>query len=102
MLIEVIADEFTTAQMRAYAEYRFFAVLVRHARLIRTVQIVLRRGSGRRVADAVTCLADVVLEQSESIHVRATRREPYGAIDRAAEHVERLMRRRLTADVGYP
>ena len=102
MLIEVTADEFTASQMRAYAEYRFFAMLVPHARLIRTVKVLVRKASQPHTAGAVTCLADVVMEQSEPIHVRVTRRNPCGAIDRAAERIERLMRRQVEADVAGP
>ena len=35
----------TTAEARAYAEFRLFITLARHARLIRIVQVVLNRAA---------------------------------------------------------
>ena len=93
MLIDVIADESTAVQVRTYAEYRFFAVLARHARHIRSVHVVLG-GTGRHAGDGVTCTVDAVMEASENVHVRATRPNASGAIDHAAERLEILVTRR--------
>ena len=96
MVIHVIGDESTASQVRIYAEFRFFAALARYARLIRSIDVILRTAAGPEAADAVTCAVDVTLEQSDSVHANATGRHASGAIDRAAERIDTLMNRRLS------
>ena len=93
MVIHVIAHESTASQVRIYAEFRFFAALARYARLIRSVDVILRTAAGPESADDVTCAVDVKLEQSESVHASATARHASGAIDRAAERIGTVMNR---------
>ena len=95
MRIEVIGEEKSTiAQARAYAEYRVFATLARHARRIRSVQVVLGQVERKGASDRVTCVVNVVLEPSGSARVRAHAPHARGAIDRAAERVGDLMKRK--------
>lgn len=95
MRIEVIdSGGLTTAQARAYAEYRLFATLARHARVIRSVRVILEQLEGKGAADGVTCAVDVVLEPSGSIRARANGLRPHGAIDRAAERIGDLIAQR--------
>ena len=59
MLIEVISTgKSTAAQARAYAEYRVFATLVRHSRLIQRVQVLLAPVGGGQGGDLVTCISE--------------------------------------------
>jgi hypothetical protein len=94
MRIDVIdADESAPAQARAYAEYRLFATLARHARGIRSVRAVLhveRKG----VTDRATCVVTVALEPSGSAVARAYGGHVHGAIDRAAGRIGDLINRR--------
>ena len=94
MRIDVIdEDESATAQARAYAEYRLFATLARHARGIRSVRAALhveRNG----VTDRATCVVTVVLEPSGSAVARAYGRHVHAAIDRAAGRIGDLINRR--------
>ena len=97
MRIEVIDScGLTTVQARAYAEYRLFATLAQHARLIRSVRVTLEQLEGKGVADGVTCAVDVVLEPSGSIRARANGLRPHGAIDRAAARIGDLMTQRAS------
>jgi ribosome-associated translation inhibitor RaiA len=95
MRIDVIgADDSTTPQARAYAEYRIFAKLARHTRVIRRVRVVLAHAKRNGSAGCVTCVVDLVLEPSGSARARARGPHAYGAIDRAAERIGDLMARR--------
>jgi ribosome-associated translation inhibitor RaiA len=94
MRIEVIGtDDSTTPQARAYAEYRFFAALARHTRVIRRVRVVLAHAERNGSAGSVTCAVDVMLEPSGSARARAREPHAFGAIDRAAERIGDLMAR---------
>ncbi|PYR89359.1 MAG: hypothetical protein DMF84_24355 [Acidobacteria bacterium] len=94
MRIEVIdTDDSTTPQARAYAEYRLFATLARHTRLIRSVRVVLAHAERNGSADCVTCAVNLMLE-SGSARARARGPHAHGAIDRAAERIGDLMARR--------
>jgi hypothetical protein len=94
MRIEIIdEDESASAQARTYAEYRLFATLARHAAGIRSVRVVLgERCKG--AAGRTTCVVNVVLEPSGSLVVRAHGLHLHGAIDRAAERMGDLIKRR--------
>jgi hypothetical protein len=97
MHIEVLnTDESTTAQARAYAEYRVFSTLARHARVIRSVRVILGRGEQNGVASRVTCAVDLVLEPAGSARARAQGPHTHSAIDRAAERIGDLMNRRAS------
>ena len=95
MRIDVIdEDETASAQARAYAEYKLFATLARHAAGIRSIRVLLseeRKGAGGRTI----CAVNVVLEPSGSLVVRAHGPHPHGAIDRAAERMGDLVNRRV-------
>src|SRR2546425_11267800 len=95
MRIEVIGeDESIHAQARTYAEYRVFAALARHTRRVRGARVVLRRAERDRTRDTVVCTVTLALEPSGSVRTRARGRHAYAAIDRAAERIAELMRRR--------
>jgi ribosome-associated translation inhibitor RaiA len=98
MRIEVIdKGAVITAPTRAYAEYRMFATLARHARVIRSVRVILGHSERKGAVDGVTCAVDVVLEPSGSVRARANGPQPHGAIDRAAERIGDLFNRRPQA-----
>ncbi|MCC7418545.1 MAG: hypothetical protein IT176_15525 [Acidobacteria bacterium] len=91
MVIDVVSDESTTLQVRAYAEFRFFTALARHAGLIRRVEIACQPGR-QPPADAASCDAHVVLESAAMVRARARHRHVCGAIDSAAAQIAHLMR----------
>jgi hypothetical protein len=67
MRIDVIGTEdSTTPQARAYAEYRLFATLARHARVIRSVRVVLAHAERNGSTGRMTCAVDLMLEPSGS------------------------------------
>jgi hypothetical protein len=95
MHIEVIdKDESSNAQARAYAEYRLFAALARHARRVRGARLVLRRVERNGACDAVVCAVTVTLEPSGYGRTRGSGPHAYAAINRAVERMGDLMRRR--------
>jgi ribosome-associated translation inhibitor RaiA len=97
MPIEVIgADDSTTPQARAYTEYRLFATLAQHMRVIRSVRVVLAHAERNGGANRVTCVVNLVLEPAGSACARAQGPHAYGAIDRAAKRIGDLMARRTT------
>ena len=72
MRIEVIGDdESSNVQARAYAEYRVFAALARHASCVRGARVVLRRDERDGTCDTVVCAVTVALEPSGSVRTRA-------------------------------
>ena len=91
IFIDVVSCE-STRQARTYAEYRFFAALVKHARRIRTVRVRLARSADADTA-LVSCSVDVVLENAGGLHADATGPQAYAAIDDAAERIDGLMNR---------
>ena len=92
MRIDVIStDDSTTPEARAYAEYRLFATLVRHTRVIRSVRVVLGHAERSGSTSRVTCAVDLVLKPSGSVRARACGPHAVGAIDRAAERMGDLM-----------
>jgi hypothetical protein len=92
-------DASATAQARAYAEYRLFTTLARHARCIQQVGVVLGHVNRNGVTVRATCVVNVVLEPSGSAVVRAHGRHVHGAIDRAAERMAALIGRRTPQTV---
>ena len=96
MRIDVVGqDEFASGQARAYAEYRMFTTLARHAGGIRTIAVVLEHGNPEAADDCATCVVNVALEPSGDAVVRAHGRHVHRAIDRAAELVSALVSRKL-------
>jgi ribosome-associated translation inhibitor RaiA len=101
MRIDIIAtDDSTTPQARAYAEYRVFATLARHMRVIRSVRVELARTERNGTARCITCAVHVTLEPSGSAHARAQGPRAFGAIDRAAERIGDLMSRRAVQSLS--
>ena len=99
MRIEVIDDGgVTTTKARAYAEYRLFATLARHAHGIRSVRVILGQVERNGVDGRVTCAVDVLLDPCGSIRARANGRQTHGTIDRAAERIGDLIVRRTLPD----
>src|SRR3982751_2122785 len=95
MRIDVIGTgDSTTPQARAYAEYRLFATLARHTRVIRCVRVVLAHAERNGSAGRVTCAVDLILEPSGSARARAQGPHAFRASDRAAERIADLMARR--------
>ena len=74
--ILVIADRHSiNPQARTYAEYRVFAAVARHSRLVRRVRVVLRAAAEKPPReDRVACTITVGLEPSGSLRVR--RKDP--------------------------
>jgi ribosome-associated translation inhibitor RaiA len=99
--IEIIgANGVTTPQARAYTEYRLFATLARHMRVIRSARVVLAHAERNGNADRVTCVVNLVLEPAGSACARGQGPHAYSAIDRAAERIGDLMARRTTENMS--
>jgi len=101
MRIDIIAtDDSTTPQARAYAEYRVFAALARHTRVIRSVCVKLAHAERNGSAGCSTCSVYLMLEPSGSARARAQGPHAFGAIDRAAERIGDLMARRSSETIS--
>jgi len=81
-------------QIMAYAEYRLFAVLSRYAG-IHGARVVLRDDG-----DGVQCAVTIDFESMAPAWTRATGLHAAGTIDRAAERVVQLMRRRFQPEIA--
>ena len=96
MRIDVVGkDASITGDVRAYAEFRLFAILTRYAELVRCVRVVLRRARRDRAGDQMVCSVTVTLEPSGYARSRVSKPLVYPAIDGAAERIGDLMDRRL-------
>src|SRR4029079_2913107 len=101
MRIDIIAtDDSTTPQARAYAEYRVFAALARHTRVIRSCCVKLAHAERNGSAGCSTCSVYLMLEPSGSARARAQGPHAFGAIDRAAERIGDLMARRSSETIS--
>jgi len=94
MQIRIVGvDVEVTDRMRAYAEYRLFTSTARHAPLVRSVEIVLKPGSGPGGnAGGFLCRVSVDLGVSERIKTQARGPHSSAAIDRAAWLLSRRSR----------
>jgi len=93
MRIEVTAtNDSVSPQIRAYAEYRLFTTLARHAGAIRNVRIILG-SSDPQAGGGLTCEVDVGLQASGSARVVAHGSHMHVAIDSAAKRIGHLMDR---------
>jgi ribosome-associated translation inhibitor RaiA len=96
MQIEVISeDKAITAEVRAYAEYRLFAILARYAGFVRSTRVIFRRSGRDGTGGRIVCAVTVALEPSGYARARASNSLVYRAIDRATERVGELMSRRV-------
>jgi len=94
MRIEVIGeDESSNAQARTYAEYKVFAALARHEQ-VRGARVVLRRNERRGTCNSVACAVTVALEPSGSVRASGCGPHVYAAVNRTAERIGDIMRRR--------
>ncbi len=87
MSVHVVGDhEAITAQTRAYAEYRVFAVLAGHAHRVSRARIVLQHRAGTNAI--CTCeITLLLLGRPRRVRIRAQGSHPYAAIDRAVARV---------------
>ena len=83
-----------SAQILAYAEYRLFAVLARYAG-IRSARVVLQDDPG----GGVRCSVTVDFDSASSARARVKGTHAAGTIDRAAERVVEMMRRRFQPEI---
>ncbi len=83
-----------SSQILAYAEYRLFAALARYAD-VRGAQVVLQDDA----EGGVQCSITIELDSAESVQARVKGPHAVGTIDRAAERVAELMRRRFQPEV---
>ena len=81
-------------QILAYAEYRLFAVLARYAG-VRGAQVVLQDDA----EGGVRCSVTIDFDSAESARARAKGLHAAGTIDRAAERVVELLRRRFQPEI---
>jgi antibiotic biosynthesis monooxygenase (ABM) superfamily enzyme len=89
-------DAAISPQMLAYAEYRVFAVLARYDG-VRGARVILRQaGDG-----AVRCTVMIDFDAAASARAGATGPNAAGTIDRAAERVVQLMRRRFQPEIAH-
>jgi ribosome-associated translation inhibitor RaiA len=77
-------------QIRAYAEYRLFAVLARYNG-VRGARVLLQA----ETAGGVRCSVTIDFEGAPSVRARVTGQHAAGTIDRAAELAVQLVRRRF-------
>ena len=82
-------------QILAYAEYRLFAVLARHAE-VRGARVVLQD----RAEGGVRCSVTIDFDGMPSACASAKGFHAAGTIDHAAERVVQLMRRRHKRPLG--
>jgi|SoiMethySBSTD1v2_1073268.scaffolds.fasta_scaffold00205_5 ribosome-associated translation inhibitor RaiA len=83
-------------QTRAYAEYRIFSTLKNFGDIVRQATVTLTPSES--TADArdeavVVCRVTIHMTHDRRAEAAATGRHPYGAIDRAAQRVELLMKK---------
>jgi len=83
-----------TSQILAYAEYRLFAVLARYAD-VRSAQVVLQED-----AVGLRCSVQIDFDSTASARTQAKGPHAAGTIDRAAERVVLLMRRRFQPEIA--
>ena len=96
MHIDVIGEDRTiTADVRAYAEYRVFAMLARYAEFVRSARVVLRPAGRDRTGKQIVCSVTVALEPSGYARTRVSKPVVIRAIDDAAERIGDLMNRRV-------
>ena len=84
-------------QILAYAEYRLFGVLARYA-AVRGTRVVLRCGAD----GGVRCSVTIDFDSTASARASVKGVHAVGAIDRAADRVAELMRRRFQSDIAPP
>ncbi len=82
-------------QILAYAEYRLFAVLARYAD-VRGARVILHDDP----AGGVRCSITIDFESTAPARARVKGAHAAGTIDRAAERVVELMRRRVQPEVA--
>jgi ribosome-associated translation inhibitor RaiA len=93
MRIEVaVNDDSVSPRIRAYAEYRIFTTLARHARAIRRVCVILGHPDPQ-AGGAVGCEVEVGLHASGSVRVLGHGPHVHAAIDRAAERIGHVIDR---------
>jgi ribosome-associated translation inhibitor RaiA len=90
--IKVIAeDQSGNPQARAYAEYKVFSALVRHAPHVRAARVVLRRDADGHACNAIACAVTVALEPFGSIHAEGSGPHAYAAVNRTVERLGDIM-----------
>lgn len=87
-----------STQARAYAEYRVFAVLARHP-AVRSARVVLRRN---KRDGTVVCEVSVAFAPGDSARARASGPQVPIAVDRAADNILKLVRRRTAPPALSP
>lgn len=92
-------DELSSAQARAYAEYRLFAALARHTSSVRSARVTLRLVDREGAGDSVACAISVSLEPSGDARTMAIGSHAYAAINRAVDRIADLMRKRTAGRV---
>ncbi len=85
-----------TDVQRAYAEYRFFRVIVRHTTPVRAVNVAVRRDAAAN--SPFLCAVTVDLAHLGTVKTQARAAHPAAAIDRAAERTARLLAGSLISD----
>ena len=80
-------------QILAYAEYRLFAVLARYAD-VRGARAILEEAE-----EGVQCSITIDFESTASARARVKGPHAAGTIDRTAERVVQLMRRRFQPEI---
>jgi hypothetical protein len=80
-------------QILAYAEYRLFATLARYAG-VRGARVVLDEAEG-----GVRCSVTIDFDSTASERARVKGLNAAGTIDRAAERVVTIMRRRFQPEI---
>ena len=84
-----------SAQILAYAEYRVFAVLARYAG-VRGARVVLQHAA----SGGLRCSVTIDFYAAPSARARVKGIHAAGTIDRAAERVVQIMRRRFRPEAA--
>jgi ribosome-associated translation inhibitor RaiA len=88
-------DDVISAQARAYAEYRVFAVLAPHSQRFGRARVVLRHVDERGSSEQVTCAVTVVLAPLGVLRTQATGAHVYAAINQAVARLGGALARRV-------
>ena len=95
--IEVVsADDCSNLQARAYAEYRLFAALARHAPQVRSARVTLGRENRNGARDTVICNVIVALTGEDSVGTNASAAHACAAINQAVARITQLLHQRVT------
>jgi ribosome-associated translation inhibitor RaiA len=96
MRINVSVNAPVSDETRAYAEYRFFTAIAPHFARVRGIEVTVREDA--RANRRFLCTATVELGHAGEVKAQARAAHPSAAIERAADRIAALIKRRLGDD----